>query len=80
METNTDNKLSKKIGTKIKLLRTKLKISQEELGFRAGLNKNSVGAIERGESSPTIDTLDQIAKALEISIVELVDVSKIDLG
>ena len=80
METNTDNKLSKKIGTKIKLLRTKLKISQEELGFRAGLNKNSVGAIERGESSPTIDTLDQISKALEISIVELVDVSKIDLG
>ena len=80
METNTDNKLSKKIGTKIKLLRTKLKISQEELGFSAGLNKNSVGAIERGESSPTIDTLDQISKALEISIVELVDVSKIDLG
>ena len=54
-------------------------ISQEELGFKAELNKNSIGAIERGESSPTIDTLDQIAHALEITLVDLVDVSKIDL-
>jgi len=79
MTTNKDNKISKKIGIKIKLIRTKLGISQEELGFRAGVNKNSIGAIERGESSPTIDTLDMIANALEISLVDLVDASKIDL-
>lgn len=79
MKTNKDNRISAKIGTKIKLIRTKLGISQEELGYRAGINKNSVGSIERGESSPTIDTLDMIAKALEISLVDLVDTSKIDL-
>ena len=79
MKTNINDKVSKKIGVKIKLLRNKIGISQEELGFKAELNKNSIGAIERGESSPTIDTLDQIAKALDITLVDLVDVSKIDL-
>ena len=64
---------------KIKLLRNKIGISQEELGFRACVSKQQIGLIERGESSPTIDTLDQIAQALEISLVDLVDTSKIDL-
>jgi len=72
-------RISKKIGLKIKLLRNKIGISQEELGFRACISKTQIGLIERGESSPTIDTLDQIAKALEISLADLVDTSKIDL-
>jgi len=79
MRPDNNDKISKKIGIKIKLIRTKQGISQEELGFRAGVNKNSIGAIERGESSPTIDTLDLIANALEISLVDLVDTSKVDL-
>ena len=76
---NKDDKISNKIGLKIKLLRNKQGISQEELGFRADISKTQIGLIERGESSPTIDTLAQIAKALEISLVDLVDTSKIDL-
>lgn len=76
---NKNNRVSNKIGLKIKLLRNKIGISQEELGFRADISKTQIGLIERGESSPTIDTLEQIAKALEISLVDLVDVSKIDL-
>lgn len=77
--TNKVIRISKKIGLKIKLLRNKIKISQEELGFRADISKTQIGLIERGESSPTIDTLDKIAKALEISLVDLVDVTKVDL-
>ena len=77
--TGMKDSLSSKIGVKIRLLRTKNKISQESLAFMSGLNKNSIGAIERGESSPTVDTLDKIAKALGMSLVELIDVSKVDL-
>ena len=77
--TNKIDRVSKKIGLKIKLLRNKIGISQEELGYRAEVSKQQIGLIERGESSPTIDTLDQIAHALEITLVDLVDVSKIDL-
>ena len=43
------------------------------------LSKNSLGAIERGTSSPSIDTLDRIAAALEIELSELVKVKSVDL-
>jgi len=75
----TSLSISEKIGIKINILRNRLKISQERLGELANLSSNSVSAIERGESNPTIETLDRIAKALNIELKELVDVSKIDL-
>lgn len=71
--------VSKKIGIKIKLLRIKMNFSQEKLAELSDLNKNSISTIELGKSSPTIETLDRIAKALDIELKELVDVSKIDL-
>ena len=76
---NKYDKISKKVGLKIKLLRNKMGISQEELGFRADISKTQIGLIERGESSPTIDTLYRIANALETTLIDLVDVSKVDL-
>ena len=60
-------------------MRTKAKLSQEKLAEFANINKNTVGLLERGEMSPSIETLEKIAKALNIELKELVDVSKIDL-
>lgn len=77
--TSKVDKISGKIGLKIKLLRTKSGFSQEKLAELADLNKNSIGAIERGESSPSIDTLDAIAKAFGMSLIDLVDISKLEL-
>ena len=54
--TNKHDDISKKIGTKIKLERVKRNWSQEELAEKADLSKNHVGAIERGTSSPTVET------------------------
>lgn len=71
--------ITTKICFKIKFERMKRNLSQEELGLAAGLNRNTVGNIERGYSSPTIDTLEKIAKALDIAFLDLVDVSKVDL-
>lgn len=73
------NNINSKIGIKIRLLRTKLQLSQEKLAELSNLNKNSIGSIERGASKPSIDTLERIANALGIELKELVDVSKIDL-
>lgn len=75
--TNID--INKQIGIKIKLLRTKSQFSQEKLAKKADMNKNTIGLIERGEISPSIETLYKIANALNIKLKELVDVSKIDL-
>ena len=77
--TSVRNDINKRIGLKVKLERTKMGISQEKLAELADLNKNSVGAIERGESSPTIETLDRIAQAFNIPLHELTNVSKMDL-
>ncbi len=56
-----------------------MNFSQEKLAELSDLNKNSISTIELGKSNPTIETLDRIAKALNIELKELVDVSKIDL-
>ncbi len=71
--------INEKIGIKVRVLRMRMKLSQEKLAELAGLNKNTIGFIERGEISPTIETLEKIAKALKIKLTELVDTSKIDL-
>ena len=45
--------------------------SQEELCFKAGLSKNQIGNIERGEVNLTLTTTVAIANALDMSISEL---------
>lgn len=52
-------------------IRHKLKISQEELGFRAGLHRTYIGAIERGEQNVSIDNIHKIARALKVSPKDL---------
>jgi len=70
--------LTKKFGWKVKIERMKKKISQEKLAEKAGLNKNSLGLIERGETTPSIETANNIANALGIKLPELIDVDKIE--
>ena len=70
---------NEKIGIKIRVLRTKLNLSQEQLSELSDLSTNSISAIERGKSKPSIETLEKIANALKIELKELVDVSKIEL-
>ena len=41
----------------IRLERVRRRVPQEELGMRAGLHRNHVGAIERGEINPTLRVL-----------------------
>ena len=77
--TSKNGKISAKIGLKIVLERTKRKLFQEKLAELSDLSKNSLGAIERGTSSPSIDTLDRIAAALEIELSVLVKVQSVDL-
>ena len=77
--TSKNDRISAKIGLKIVLERTKRKLSQEKLAELSDLSKTALGAIERGTSSPSIDTLDRIASALEIELSELVKVNSVDL-
>ena len=61
----------KQLGVKIRALRRKRGISQEELGFKSKLHRTYIGSIERGEQNISIDNIHKIAKALGVSPKEL---------
>lgn len=71
--------INEKICLKVKFERQKRGISQENLALLSGLSRNAIWKIESGKVSPTIDSLEKIANALEMDFASLTDVSKVDL-
>ena len=60
-----------KFGERIRELRHKNNISQEELAELTDLHRTYIGGIERGERNVSLENIYKIAKALEISLSEL---------
>jgi len=51
----------------IRQCRHRLGLSQEQLGDLAGLHRTYVGAVERGERNLTVDNIEKIARALQVT-------------
>jgi transcriptional regulator with XRE-family HTH domain len=62
------NEILKRFGRKVREERTKIGISQEELGARAGVHRTYIGMIERAEKNITLQNIEKICKALNITI------------
>ena len=73
------SEINRKIGIRIRVARLDNKISQEKLAELSDLNKNTIGSIERGEISPTIETLYKISEAIGIELHDLVNITKINI-
>lgn len=58
-------------GRWIRLLRTAHGLTQEQLGTRAGIDKNTIGAIERGEKNVGVAYVWRLARALEVRTQDL---------
>ena len=58
------------LGRRVRDLRRQLQISQEELAARAGLHRNYVGSVERGEREIGITAVGQLARALGMSLAD----------
>ncbi|MER8639009.1 helix-turn-helix transcriptional regulator [Mesorhizobium sp. M0207] len=56
----------------LRLLRQGAGLSQEQLADLAGLDRNYVGKLEREENSPTVDTLEVLALALQVNVEQLI--------
>ncbi len=60
-----------RFGRKIRKLREKRKISQEELSFRCGLHRNYVSDVERGRRNVSLRAIEQFAKGLDVNVADL---------
>ncbi|HVD99824.1 MAG TPA: helix-turn-helix transcriptional regulator [Cytophagaceae bacterium] len=65
--------LQKKVGQRIIELRTKKGWTQSDLARACNKDRQALEKIENGKVNPTLYTLMEVAKALEVKISELVD-------
>lgn len=66
------------IGDRLKDLRVRRALTQEELADKARIGKNTVNRIERNLTEPHMSTLRKIAAALGVEPSELVKVEASD--
>lgn len=64
-------KLSERIAQNIIKHRKKVGLSQENLAKHAGISRAYLGRIENARHSVGIDTLEKIAVALDVDVVDL---------
>lgn len=73
-----ENNINVLFGKRIRQLRMQKGLSQEELGYEAGLHRTYIGQIERAEKNITLKNIAKIAKELDVNISELFDFSKLE--
>jgi len=70
--------LTRILAANVRGFRHTKKLSQEELADLCGLHRTYIGSVERGERNVTLSTLETLAAALDVSVIELL--SKRDLN
>ncbi|MBZ5667572.1 MAG: helix-turn-helix transcriptional regulator [Acidobacteriia bacterium] len=63
--------LNRNLATNIRRHRQAQGWSQEELAERCGVHRTYIGSVERGERNVTLQTLEKIARALEVDAISL---------
>lgn len=58
------------IGQKIRKIRASRELTQDNLAYELGITKSAYSKIERGETNVSINRLTEIAKILEVDIVD----------
>lgn len=61
-----------RFGEKLKAIRLAKGLSQEKVAELSGLHRNYVSSVERGERNISIVNIDKLARALKVSMAELV--------
>jgi transcriptional regulator with XRE-family HTH domain len=60
------------IGDRLRTLRIRRALTQQELAEKAGISKNALNRIERSKAEPHMSTLRKLAQALNVDPTELV--------
>ena len=66
-----DHSLQINVGKQIQKLRDSKGLSQQDLAAKCNFEKSNMSRLEAGRVNPTLSTLEKVAKALDVSLVEL---------
>ena len=66
-----DNSLQIQVGKRIQKLREIKGISQQDLADKCNFEKSNMSRLEAGRVNPSLSTLEKVANALEVNIIEL---------
>jgi ribosome-binding protein aMBF1 (putative translation factor) len=64
---------TERVAKQIVALRGERRLSQETLAAKAGINRVTLARIELAVHQPTLDTLDALARALGVRLVDLIE-------
>ncbi len=59
------------IGKELRKARETAGLTQEEVAFRAGISREYLGQIERGQKAPTVHVFLRVCKAMKVSASQL---------
>lgn len=66
-----EQELKKFVGSKIREIRKKKKMSQKELGEKIGVQHNTISSYENATNAPEQNSLFKIAQALDVKVDDL---------
>ena len=66
-------RISELFGLRLRELRQKQQLTQQQLGDHANVNYKYVGAIERGEENPSLGVIAKLADALGVRAADLLE-------
>ena len=64
--------IKKSFGLILQQLRKERGLSQEDLGYKNGYHRTYISLLERGQKSPSLQTIFQMAKALSVTPSEII--------
>jgi len=62
---------AEKLGKNLKRIRTEKSISQSDIANSLGVSRGFISNIENGKTNPTLATIARLAKAVGVSVDEL---------
>ncbi len=72
MDRSQPSGLVRAFATSLRYFRMQGNLSQEQLAFKAGVDRTYVSGIERGRRNPTLGTIGRLISALEIDEITFV--------
>lgn len=70
---NTKSSLTRRLGSNVAMRRKALRMTQEQLAHRLGVEPETISRIERGKTAPSLKTLEKLGAILAVRMADLLD-------